>query len=135
MKVAVVGTVDGKPIMTNQAMHPFIPLEHEDEAHHMCASMNSSPFELAVRAHTQEGGKSFAQSNILQHIRIPKYNSADPVHQALAEVSQEAHAAAAQGNTERLAEIEETVDQLAAQLWGLTDRELAEIRKSLKGLA
>jgi len=134
MKVAVVGTVDGKAVMTNQAMHPFVPLEEEDEAYYVCASMNSSPFELAVRAHTQEGGKSFAQSNILEHIRITKYDPADPVHQALAEASQEAHEAAARGDEARLREIEERVDALAGELWGLTTAELAEICRSLKEL-
>jgi len=134
MKVAVVGRVDGKPVMSNQAMHPFIPLEHEDEAHYVCASMNSAPFECAVRAHTQEGGKSFAQSNILDHVYIPKYDPADPVHRALAEASKEAHEAAAQGDEPRLREIEKQVDTLAAKLWNLSDKELAEIHRSLAEL-
>ncbi|HRU21938.1 MAG TPA: hypothetical protein P5113_04505 [Candidatus Bipolaricaulis sp.] len=69
--------------------------------------------------------------HILEHIRIPKYDPADPVHRALAAASQEAHAAAAQGDTDRLAAIEAQVDSLAAKLWGLTDRELASLRRSL----
>jgi len=134
MKVAVVSTFDGKPIMSNQAMHPFIALEDEGEAHYVCAAMNSSPFELAVRAHTQEGGKSFAQSNILDHICIPKQDPANEVHQALAKASKEAHEAVAGGDEIRLAEIEERVNALAAKLWGLTDAELTEIRLSLREL-
>ena len=72
--------------------------------------------------------------HVLENIRIPKYNSADPVHQALAEASQEAHEAAAQGDEPRLREIGDKVDALAGELWGLTDKELAEIRKSLEEL-
>ncbi len=90
--------------------------------------MNSSPFQFAVAAYSQEGGKSMGSAHVLQHIRIPKYDPSDPVHRALAEASREAHAAAAVGNTERLAEIESRVDSLAAQLWGLTPRELASLR-------
>jgi hypothetical protein len=43
MKAAVVGSVGGKSVMTNQAMHPFVSLDKEDEAHYLCACLNSSP--------------------------------------------------------------------------------------------
>jgi len=72
--------------------------------------------------------------HILDHIRIPKYDPADPVHRALAETSKEAHQAAAQGDEARLREIEERIDTLAARLWNLTDKELAEIHRSLAEL-
>jgi len=62
------------------------------------------------------------------------YHPADPMHRALAEASKEAHEAAAQGDEARLREIEDKVDTLAGELWGLTDKELAEIRRSLKEL-
>ena len=94
MKAAVVGLVDGKPVMTNQAMHPFVALGKKDEAHYLCACLNSSVVNLAVVSHTQLGGKSFAQSNILEHIRIPRYNPGNSVHRRLAKLSQTAHQAA-----------------------------------------
>lgn len=56
----------------------------------------------------------------------------NPVHRRLPETSQQAHQAMAQGNTEHLSEIGERVDILAAQLWGLIERELAGICKSLR---
>ena len=40
----------------------------------------------------------------------------------------------AQGDEYCLRELEEQIDYLAAQLWGLTTKELAEIRKSLEEL-
>ena len=135
IKAAVVGKLDGKPVITNQAMHPFIPLEDEKEANYVCASMNSSPFELAVKAHTQEGGKSFAQSNILEHICIPRFDPGDPLHRRLAALSEEAHQAAKVANEARLREIEAAIDKAAAELWGLSDAELGEIQESLHELA
>ena len=59
------------------------------------------------------------------------YDPTDPVHRALAEASKEAHEAAARGDEARLREIEEKVDTLAGELWGLTARELTEIQRSL----
>jgi hypothetical protein len=132
MQAAVVGLVDGKPVMTNQAMHPFVPLDREDEAHYLCACLNSSVVNLAVISHTQLGGKSFAQSNILEHIRIPRFDPKNPVHLRLAELSMRAHEAMASGLTERVAAIEAEIDRLAARLWGLTDEELKAIQVNLQ---
>ncbi|MEO1289646.1 MAG: N-6 DNA methylase, partial [Chloroflexota bacterium] len=51
MEAVVVGSIDDKLIMGNQAMHPFIGLNDEDEAHYLAACLNSAPFEFAVLSH------------------------------------------------------------------------------------
>lgn len=135
MKAAVVGSVGGKPVMTNQAMHPFVSLDKEDEAHYLCACLNSSVVNLAVISHTQLGGKSFAQSNILERIRIPRFDPGNPVHIRLAELSKEAHAAAARGDAQGLRAIEAEIDQQAAQVWGLRAEELQAVQESLSELS
>jgi hypothetical protein len=53
------------------------------------------------------------------------------VHRRLAELSERAHEAAKREDVRRLRQIEEAVDEAAARLWGLTDAELREIRRSL----
>jgi len=135
MKAAVVGSVGGKPVMTNQAMHPFVSLDKEHEAHYLCACLNSSVVNLAVISHTQLGGKSFAQSNILERIRIPRFDPGNPVHLRLAELSKEAHAAAARGDAQGLRAIEAEIDQQAAQVWGLSAEELQAVQESLSELS
>jgi hypothetical protein len=52
----------------------------------------------------------------------------------LAALSQQAHQLAAAGNEVGLAAIEAQVDEAAAELWGITDKELREIRRSLEEL-
>jgi hypothetical protein len=134
MQAAVVSTADGKPIMTNQAMHPFVPTQGEIEAHYLAACLNSTPFEFGVVSHTQVGGKSFAQSNILQTLRIPKYDADNHIHLRLAALSQEAHKATAVEDTARVREVEAEIDQQAASLWELTSAELQDIQTSLEEL-
>ena len=97
--------------------------------------MNSAPFNFTVQSHTQKGGKSFAQSNILQNLHIPKFAPSNKVHQELSGLSQNAHYAVTIGDEAGLRELEEGIDELAAQIWGLTTEELAEIKSSLEGLA
>jgi hypothetical protein len=81
------------------------------------------------------GGKSFAQSNILEHIRIPRFDPKNPVHCRLAELSMQAHEAARIGDEMGLREIEAEIDLWAAKLWNLTDDELRDIQQSLAELS
>jgi SAM-dependent methyltransferase len=122
MAAAVVGSVEGKAIMSNQAMHPFIGLDDEDEAHYLAACLNSVPFDYAVISHTQSGGKSFAQAAILKQLYIPLFQANNGLHQELAKLSREAHSG--QIHVKAMAEA-------TAQLWELSQEELAAIWQSL----
>jgi hypothetical protein len=78
---------------------------------------------MVAVSYTQLGGKSsLTQSNILERIRIPRFDPGNPVHGRLAELSKEAHAAAARGDAQGLRAIEAEIDQQAAQVWGLQCR-------------
>lgn len=125
MAAAVIGSVDNKAIMTNQAMHPFIGLHDVNEAHFLAACLNSAPFEFALLSHTQSGGKSFAQPGILNTLRLPNYNAENPIHQALSQYSMQAHT----GKVD-----DERIAQLSAKLWGLSSTELRELQDSLQAL-
>ena len=56
------------------------------------------------------------------------------IHTHLAALSQQAHQLAAAGDEAGLAAVEAQVDEAAAELWGITDTELQEIRRSLEEL-
>ncbi|MDD5453509.1 MAG: SAM-dependent DNA methyltransferase, partial [Candidatus Bipolaricaulis sp.] len=127
---AIVGPANRKPAIPQETI-TLVDCQSELEACYIAALVNSDLFQFAAISYSQKGGKSMGSMHILEHIRIPKYDPADPGHRALAAASQEAHAAAAQGDTDRLAAIEAQVDSLAARLWGLTDRELASLRRGL----
>jgi hypothetical protein len=49
-------------------------------------------------------------------------------------LSQRAHELAAAGDKKGLKAVEDEVDRAAAELWGITAEELAEIRRSLEEL-
>lgn len=74
-------------------------------------------------------------THVFEHVQIPPFDNANRLHTQLAECSQQAHAATIKGDAERVREIEAEIDQLAKQLWGLTDDELREIQKSLAELS
>lgn len=111
----------------------FVPLDNEGEAHYLCSLLNSCPANLTAKAYSV--GKSFGSPHILEYIRIPKYDSTNTLHRELAALSQRAHELAARNEKEKLREVEEEIDEKAAELWGLTGEELAEIKRSLAELA
>jgi hypothetical protein len=57
------------------------------------------------------------------------------VHGRLAELSKEAHAAAARGDAQGLRAIEAEIDRVAAQVWGLRAEELRAVQESLMELS
>jgi len=105
----------------------LIPCESADEAHFVCATLNSAPSRLVVQAYVA----LHPSPHVLQHIAVPQFDAGNPIHTRLAALSQQAHQLAATGDEASLAEVEAQVDEAVAKLWGITDRELKEIRRSL----
>ena len=125
MHAVVISSINNKAIMSNQAMHPFVGLDNEDEAHYLAALLNSAPFEFAVLSHTQSGGKSFAQPGILETLRLPLYQPDNSSHQTLLRLSREAH----RGKID-----DEAIARASASVWNLSDSELKELQESLSKL-
>jgi hypothetical protein len=123
-----------KPIVPQETI-TLVECAGEDEAHYICALVNSSPFQFAATSYSQEGGKSMGSMHILEHIRIPRFDPGNLVHIRLAELSKEAHGAAARGDAQGLRAIEAEIDQQAAEVWGLSAEELRAVQESLMELS
>jgi len=133
IEAAVVGSKEGKPVIPQETI-TLVDCSNKAEAHYIAALVNSSPFQFTAISYSQEGGKSMGSMHILEHIRIPRYDPSNPVHQKLAELSEKAHYVARSGDEKRLKEIEEEIDIYATRLWKLTDEELKDIKENLKEL-
>jgi hypothetical protein len=126
---SVVGSMDAEPIVPNEKLM-LISCDTEEEAHYVCAMCNSSPARFIVISY---GVGTQLAPHLLKNIRIPKFDSASKVHRELAGLSQNAHYAVSIGDEAGLREIiEPGIDELAAQIWGLTNEELNNIKTSLE---
>jgi hypothetical protein len=123
-----------KPIVPQETI-TLVECSDEYEAYYICALVNSSPFQFAATSYSQEGGKSMGSMHILEHIRISRFDPGNLVHIRLAELSKEAHAAAARGDAQGLRAVEAEIDQQAAQVWGLSAAELRAVQESLSELS
>lgn len=69
----------------------FISTDSLDEAHYLCAILNSDIFTELLNMVSMKGGKGYASSNILEVICIPKFDIKDIVHSKLVNASKKAH--------------------------------------------
>jgi len=130
---AVISIQDGKPILP-QHIVTLVACKSLQEAHYICALMNSIPVNFGLQAYSMKGGKSFGDPHVLQNIRIPKFDSRNPLHVELAELSKKAHLTANVDDKDTLQDLEEEIDTVSAQIWGLSSDELKEIKESLEEL-
>jgi hypothetical protein len=130
LDAAVAPPFDDKPAVPDHTLI-LIDCACKEEAHYLCAALNSSPARLGVQAYIV----LHPDPHILEHIRIPRFDPKNPVHLRLAELSMQAHEAARIGDEMRLREIEAEIDRWAAKLWNLTDDELRDIQQSLAELS
>jgi N-6 DNA Methylase len=105
----------------------MVGCDSTDEAHYLCAVLNSLPVRLFVASYAVETQIS---THTVEYIHVPRFAPKDSVHRALANASKAAHAAVVRGDQPD----EDAVDRAAAQLWGLTEAELAAMRAFLDQL-
>jgi len=120
---AVVGTEQGKPALPDHKLM-MVECASEDEALYLCAALNSLPARLTVQAYAISIQQD---THIVEHVAVPKFSPSNAVHRRLASLGREASQRQGRG-VER---IEAEIDQTAAELWGITPKELSEIRRSL----
>lgn len=128
LTAAVVGPVDNHPVIPDHKLM-MVDVENEDEAHYLAATINSAPAQCLVAAYVVTVSTG---THVLKYLRVPKWTSTDSAHMRLCELSREAHAAARCGEKERLKIIEQELDEASANLWGISQKELSDIKRSLE---
>jgi methylase of polypeptide subunit release factors len=126
--------VGSKPIIPYEKLM-LIPLRDEREAHYITAVLNSSIVQTVVASYLVEQ----SISDITKRIKVPKFDSKNALHVTLSELSQAAHKLARkhreekdEGALDQLRKVEDEVDKTCARLYGISDEELEEIRKTLQ---
>jgi hypothetical protein len=66
----------------------IIPFYDEKEAYYVAAILNSSTVRAAVKGYTIE---TMMDTHITRHIRVPDFDTQNPLYLQLAELSENAH--------------------------------------------
>jgi len=95
----------------------------------LCGALNSAPCRFIVSAYAVSISMD---THILENVAVPEFDESKSAHIRLADLCDSAHKAAAKRNDAEIPVIEAEIDKAAAKLWGLSDEELAEIKRSLE---
>jgi len=88
-----------------------------DEAHYVCAVLNSSIVNFLVTSHSVDGGKGFGTPSVLDYVGLRQFDPHDRRHGELAACSRSAHRLVAEGFAPTI--IQGQIDALAAELRSL----------------
>jgi hypothetical protein len=116
-----------KPIPLPNHKVILVACDSESEAHFICGLLNSTPARSFVAAYTVETQIS---THTTKMIHVPPFETEKPAHVAVAKASRTAHAAVKAGKEPD----QDAVDVAAGKIWGLTRKEVAELRKFLDQL-
>lgn len=107
------------------ADHTLVTVSTEtlDEAHFLCAMLNSSPSNFIVSRYVA----LHPAPHILKYICVPKFAEKNARHRTLAELSRKCHEETATENTDRVEQLEAKINHTAAEIWGLTEEELTAL--------
>jgi len=134
-KAAVVGETDhemlGKKVLVPGDTTSFVSLQSSDEAHYVCAILNSAPCKAAVHSFSS-AGRGFGAPSILQNLRLPTFDRGNATHRHLAKLSIAAHESSLSCEDDVVRRIEAEVDEVVASLWKLSPDEVAKIALMLK---
>ncbi|MEM4732494.1 MAG: N-6 DNA methylase [Desulfurococcaceae archaeon] len=140
---AVVGSVSDrylgmKPIIPNVKLM-LIPLNSEEEAYYLSGILNSLLTRFIVASYVIETGIS---THIVDYVNIPKFDPNNPIHIRISQLSKRAHELAKcihaevkpdycrelGSPKEELTQVEEEIDRLVAELYGISEDALWDIK-------
>jgi hypothetical protein len=97
INAAVIETAVVDPLLRRRAVVPqetcvLVACNSTDEAHYLCALLNSDRINERVAAHSVRNGKGFGTPGMLEFLGLRRFHPDDPRHQELAARSRRAHA-------------------------------------------
>ncbi|MBM3236678.1 hypothetical protein FJZ31_10335 [Candidatus Poribacteria bacterium] len=90
--------------------------DNEDEAHYLCAVINSTPVREFIKSYSS-AGRGFGAPSVMNHVGIPKFDSQNELHQKLAQLSKTLHDLKAKNKLDEVARLEEEVDDFVSKLF------------------
>jgi len=94
----------------------FIPTDNEDEAHYLCAIINSRLVREFVKSFSSSG-RGFGSASIMKHVGIPKFDLENTLHTELSKISKECHVLKFDERGEEIEKLEEELNQKVHSLF------------------
>jgi len=105
----------GNKLILPESVNMFVPAKTAKEAHYICAVLNSSSVREGLRMLSSKS-KSGLSASIIRKIRLDRYDSKNPLHKKLSQLSQKAHSLGDK-DIGSLRKIEEDINKTVKQLY------------------
>ncbi len=121
-----------KPLIPDDSLI-LTPCSSMEEAYYLAGVLNSTPVKLAIASYTYELRQ---ETHILEYLRIPSYEG-NREQKTISEISRKLHEIGKRNDTNaaELKKYENELDKAVAELYGLSDDELDEIKRFFAILA
>ncbi|MFX1255971.1 MAG: class I SAM-dependent DNA methyltransferase, partial [Promethearchaeota archaeon] len=118
----------GEKLVLPDTALAFTPTTSEEEAHYVCAIMNSNLVDIVIRS-IAGGSKSFATPKIIEDtIKIPRFDQNNGIHKKLAELSKKAHIVTLKKKD--LTEVEKEINELAAKMYNISENDQKAVKET-----
>lgn len=94
----------------------------EDEAHYLCAVINSAAVREFIKSYSS-AGRGFGAPSVMSHVGIPKFDPRNKLHQKLAQLSKTLHGLKAKDELDPVAKLENKVDRVVRSLFGMRGKD------------
>jgi len=94
----------------------FFAVDNKDEAHYVCAILNSEIVNDFIKSFSS-AGRGFGAPSIMNNFAIPCFNNSNETHKQLAELSEKAHNLVKRGKSTE--DIEKQINTVVKRLWNL----------------
>ncbi len=127
VRAAVLGPSRVETIKPTLPDHTVVAVscDSSDEAHYLCAVLNSSPVQNLLRGYVV----LHPSPHVLDRIRVPKYQARSSLHRRLCDLSRQIHDAVADNHEKRTRTLTREIDTTAAALWDVTKSEMGAIHE------
>lgn len=94
----------------------FFSPESEEEAHYLCALINSIPVREYIKSYSS-AGRGFGTPSVMENVAIPKFDPKNKIHQKLVDISQKCHQLKTGSRDDEVAKLEKENDEWVKKLF------------------
>jgi SAM-dependent methyltransferase len=122
-----------KPAIADTKLR-FIECTSLNEAHFLCALLNSSPAVLYLYSTATWVQTADYQASDISRLRLPIFDPSNKLHVKLSDLSKRCHLATAQSDLKALEKHEIDLDDSTQHLWGISPNETKAVNNALSEL-
>ena len=94
----------------------FFALDNKEEAHYLCAILNSELVDNFIKSFSS-AGRGFGAPSVMNNLAIPDFDASNNIHKKLAELSEKAHGLVKKDKSPE--DIERQINKVAKKLWNI----------------